>query len=163
MGTPQTLQLSVNGAEHYVTVDPDTPLLYVLRNQMGLIGAKLGCGLEQCGACAVLVDGVSTLSCSRPVSAFIEGTIVTIEGVMTTALGKRIEAAFVKHRAGQCGYCIPGIVIATHALLEGNPRPSEDETCTALTPHLCRCGSHRAVLRAVAHLARHDEWEALDQ
>lgn len=145
----ETLNLRVNGETHEVSVDPSTPLVYVLRNQLGLTAAKIGCGLEQCGACAVLVDGVSTLSCATPVAAFQGRDIVTCEGLGSPGHLSRVQRAFVDAGAGQCGYCIPGLVIAVTALLTAHPRPGEVQVREALAPHLCRCGSHTRVLAAV--------------
>lgn len=148
-----TLTLEVNGKAHQIASDPDTPLVYVLRDELKLKGTKLGCGLEQCGACAVLVDGEAVLSCVTPVESFIGRSITTIEGIGDTDLGRRVQRAFVTETAAQCGYCTAGLVIATTALLAREPAPATDKVKTALTPHLCRCGSHPRVLRAVAHAA----------
>jgi aerobic-type carbon monoxide dehydrogenase small subunit (CoxS/CutS family) len=145
----ETVTLRVNGIEHDLDVDPSTPLLYVLRNRLGLTAAKMGCGLEQCGACAVLVDGVSTLSCATPVGAFEGRPIVTCEGLGAPGRPGRVQRAFAEAGAGQCGYCIPGLVIAVTALLEAHPDPDDATVRAALAPHLCRCGSHTRVLRAV--------------
>lgn len=149
MGEASEITLSVNGSACRVDADPGTPLVYVLRNKLGLTGTKLGCALEQCGACAVIADGASVLSCTDSVSSFSAREITTIEGLEQTALGRRIQNAFVRARAGQCGYCIPGIVIATYALLKANPRPAREQIVQALSPHLCRCGSHTAIFRAI--------------
>jgi aerobic-type carbon monoxide dehydrogenase small subunit (CoxS/CutS family) len=147
----ETLSLNVNGSDHQVTVDPSTPLLFVLRNHLGLTGAKLGCGLEQCGACAVLVDGVSTLCCSTPVAEFTGREIVTVEGLAADG-GNAVQRAFADLGAAQCGYCTPGLVVAVTALLQRSPKPDKAEVVEALTPHLCRCGSHARVLGAVDRL-----------
>lgn len=144
------IHLFVNGTNRKVSVDPSTPLLLVLRNELGLTGAKLGCGLEQCGACAVLVDGVSTLACAAPVSGFAGKAIVTVEGLADT--GIRVQQAFAAAGAAQCGYCTPGLVIAVSGLLGQNPDPDETDIVAALYPHLCRCGSHPRVLRAIRGL-----------
>ena len=148
----RSLRLRVNGVEHDVEVDPETPLVYVLRDALALTGTKLGCGLEQCGTCTVLVDGEPTLSCVRAVSEFQGREIVTIEGLRDSEIGVAILRAFVAHRATQCGYCTPGIVVATVALLASNPRPNEAEVRDALAQHLCRCGSHARVLAAIRSL-----------
>jgi aerobic-type carbon monoxide dehydrogenase small subunit (CoxS/CutS family) len=153
MSAPETITLHVNGAEHVLHVDASTPLIYVLRNQLALTAAKLGCALEQCGACAVLVDGVSTLSCVTPVAAFAGRAIVTCEGLGGAAALSAVQQAFVDEGAGQCGYCIPGLVVAVTALLHAHPDPDEAQIRTALTPHLCRCGAHPRVLRAVRRAA----------
>ncbi|MGJ5621527.1 (2Fe-2S)-binding protein [Sulfitobacter sp. MF3-043] len=144
-----TLSLTINGKTHQVTSEPDTPLIYVLRNELWLKGTKLGCGLEQCGACAVLVDGKAVLSCVSAVEAFDRKEITTIEGIASTELGRRVQGAFVETSAAQCGYCTAGLVVATAALLSHNPKPNKVDITEALTPHLCRCGSHPRVLRAV--------------
>ncbi|MFO1302150.1 MAG: 2Fe-2S iron-sulfur cluster-binding protein [Burkholderiales bacterium] len=146
----ENVKLRVNGRDHELRVDAAMPLLYVLRNELGLTGAKFGCGLEQCGACAVLVDGRSVLSCNAPVGQFAGCDIRTIEGD-SPALA-RVKAAFVAAGAAQCGYCIPGMVVAIAALLERVRAPTEDDLREALTPHLCRCGTHSRIL-AAARLA----------
>lgn len=153
MNHHQTVRLQVNGEEHRLDVDPSTPLVYVLRNQLGLTAAKLGCGLEQCGACAVLVDGMSTLSCATPVVAFQDSDIVTCEGLGAPGRLSRVQRAFVEAGAGQCGYCIPGLVVAVTALLAAHPQPDEVQIGAALAPHLCRCGSHTRVPAAVRRAA----------
>jgi nicotinate dehydrogenase subunit A len=147
-----SLILVVNGSDRTVAVAADTPLIYVLRNDLQLTGAKLGCGLEQCGACAVLVDDVSTLSCNSPVALFAGRRITTPEA-QNDAVLKAVREAFVDAGAAQCGYCIPGIVIAVTALLKRNPRPSDQDARAALQPHLCRCGTHTRILNAVRALA----------
>ena len=144
-----TLRLSVNGEVRAVSADPETPLVYVLRNTLKLKGAKLGCGLEQCGACAVLVDGVPTLTCVSPAGTFEGREITTVEGLAETEIGARVQAAFIKASAAQCGYCTAGLVIAVAGLLARTPRPDRDTAKRELAPHLCRCGSHPRVLRAV--------------
>jgi aerobic-type carbon monoxide dehydrogenase small subunit (CoxS/CutS family) len=149
---PEMLELTVNGRIERVTVDPATPLLYVLRNDLGLYAAKLGCGLEQCRACAVIVDGEAVTSCATPVEAFVGRPITTAEGVGTPERLDPLQRALVDEHAAQCGYCIPGIVIALRALLDRMPMPSDDEVRAALAGHLCRCGSHPRILRAVRRL-----------
>jgi aerobic-type carbon monoxide dehydrogenase small subunit (CoxS/CutS family) len=145
-----SLTLRVNGEDRVIASDPETPLIFVLRDELGLKGTKLGCGLEQCGACAVLVDGAAALSCATPAAAFEGREIVTVEAVEGDPVGARVQAAFVAEAASQCGYCTPGLVVAATALLKRAPRPDESAIREALTPHLCRCGSHPRVLRAVA-------------
>ncbi len=147
-----SMELHVNGASHHVDADPSTPLIFVLRNQLDLTGAKLGCGLEQCGSCAVLVDGEPVLSCVRAVSEFEDSDIVTIEGLAVGGNPSEIQRAFIEESAAQCGYCTPGIVIAVTALLNRNRQPSDAEIREALESHLCRCGSHSLVLRAIERL-----------
>lgn len=142
--------LRVNGAAHEVDADPSTPLIFVLRNQLGLTGPKLGCGLEQCGACAVLVDGTPALSCVRAVSEFEDQDIVTAEGLSDTHAA--IQQAFIAEGAAQCGYCIPGIVTATAGLFNQTKSPSEAQIKEALHGHLCRCGSQLRVLKAIDRL-----------
>lgn len=144
-----SLELHVNGRVQHVTVDPSTPLLYVLRNDLGLIGAKLGCGLEQCRSCAVLVDGEAVTSCASPVEQFLGRAIRTVEGIGTPDALDPIQQALVDEHAAQCGYCIPGIVVALRALLDRTPKPSDAEVRAALAGHLCRCGTHPRILRAI--------------
>ncbi len=146
--------LVVNGHNHVVTADPDTPLIYVLRNDLGLKGVKLGCGLEQCGACMVLVDGKAEMSCSAPAGSFVERPITTIEGLGTADDLHPIQRAFMAERAAQCGYCIPGMIISTKALLDKNPDPSEPEIRAGLADNLCRCGTHGSILKAIKRAAR---------
>ena len=145
----ETLSLQVNGCQYELKVDPTTPLLYVLRNDLGLTGAKFGCGLEQCGACKVLIDGQPEYSCTLTVEAAQAHDIVTIEGLGIVDDLHAVQTAFVAERAAQCGYCIPGMVIAAKALLDNNPEPSEAEIRTALRDHLCRCGSHPRIIKAI--------------
>lgn len=143
------ISLRVNGRKHEVDCDPATPLIYILRNQLELVGAKLGCGLEQCGACAVLVDGEHTLSCVRAASEFEGAEITTVEGLAKGGQPSTLQQAFIAEGAAQCGYCTAGLVIAATALLEKNPKPDDSEIREALHEHLCRCGSHLRVLNAV--------------
>ncbi len=145
--------LRVNGKRHELAGDPSQPLIFVLRNQLGLTGAKLGCGLEQCGACAVLVDGRRALSCNRPAAEFAGAEIVTAEALGEDAAGARIQAAFVAEGAAQCGYCTPGLAVSATALLKEDPSPSEESVRAALNDNLCRCGSHGSVLAAVRRAA----------
>ena len=143
------ISLKVNGKNFTVECDPATPLLYVLRNQLDLVGAKLGCGLEQCGACAVLVDGKDALTCVRAASEF-EGTeITTVEGLAEGGRLSPLQQAFLEEGAAQCGYCTAGLVVAATALLEKNSKPDPGEIRDALQEHLCRCGSHLRVLKAI--------------
>ncbi len=147
-----SMDLRVNGTSHRVEADPSTPLIFILRNQLDLTGAKLGCGLEQCGSCAVLVDGEKVLSCVRAVSEFEDSEIVTIEGLAEGGIPSEIQRVFIEESAAQCGYCTPGIVVAVTALLNRNQRPGDAEIREALDGHLCRCGSHSLVLRAIDRL-----------
>jgi nicotinate dehydrogenase subunit A len=137
--------LAVNGVRHDVTCDPDTPLLYVLRNDLGLVGAKFGCGLGLCGACNVLVDGHPTHSCDTPVWAVVGKQVTTVEGLG----GHRLQETFVEEQALQCGYCTAGMVVTAAALLERDPRVDEDGVRRALDGNLCRCGAHNRIVRAV--------------
>lgn len=145
--------LTVNGESHAVECDPATPLIYVLRNRLGLTGPKLGCALEQCGACTVLVDGEATQCCVRAVSEFESADIRTIEGLAEDDTGRRVREAFVALNAAQCGYCTPGLVTAAIALLKKNAHPARDDILKALENNLCRCGSHARVIAAIARAA----------
>ncbi len=144
-----SVSLTINGTRHDIASDLDTPLVYVLRDELKLKGTKFGCGLEQCGACAVMVEGKAVLSCVTPVEVFDGKEITTIEGIAETEIGQRVQRAFVEETAAQCGYCTPGLVVAAVALLENTPTPDSETTKRALTPHLCRCGSHPRVLKAI--------------
>lgn len=144
-----TLTLRINGRDHEITSEPDTPLLYVLRDELKLKGAKLGCGLEQCGACAVLADGEVKLSCVASADSFAGQEITTVEGLSDSELGRKVQAAFVEASAAQCGYCTSGLVVAVTGLLNKHPNPDRDAAKEALTQHLCRCGTHPRILRAV--------------
>jgi len=148
-----TLTLRVNGESRGVSVDPDTPLLYVLRNDLGLNGPKYGCGLAQCGACTVLMEGRPVRSCVTPVSA-ARGPITTIEGLGTIEKLHPLQAAFIAEQACQCGFCGNGMVMSAKALIDRNPRPSEREIKQALNGHLCRCASHNRIVRAVRRAAQ---------
>jgi nicotinate dehydrogenase subunit A len=143
------LTLRVNGREAAVSVDPDTPLLYVLRNHLGLKGTRFGCGMGLCGACMVLVDGRAVTSCDLPVSAVADADIQTVEGLATDRELHPLQRAFVEEGAGQCGYCLSGILMSAKALLDRNPTPDDAEIRAALEPNICRCGSHPRILRAV--------------
>ena len=145
--------LLVNGAAQTVSVEADTPLLYVLRNDIGLNGPKFGCGLAQCGACSVLINGKEVRSCVTPVSA-VKGPITTIEGLGTPEQLHPLQKAFIEEQACQCGYCGNGMVIAAKALLERNARPTNEEIRQALNGHLCRCASHNRIVRAVQRAAK---------
>ena len=143
----------VNGVTREVNVDADTPLLYVLRNDLELNGAKFGCGLAQCGACTVLVGGKPTRSCVTPVSA-VKGPVETIEGLGTLDRLHPLQKAFIEEQACQCGYCGNGMVMSASALLAANKNPSEAEIRKALDGHLCRCASHNRIIRAVQRAAK---------
>jgi len=146
------ITLTVNGKQHTVLAADDTPLLYVLRNELELNGPKFGCGLGQCGACTVHLGDVAIRSCSIPVSV-VDQPITTIEGLGTADNPHPVQAAFIAEQAAQCGYCINGMVMTSAALLKRNPKPSEAEIRTALDGNLCRCGTHMRILRAVRRAA----------
>ena len=146
------LVLRVNGSDHEVQIEEGAPLLYVLRNDLGLKGAKYGCGLEQCGACSVLVDGEAQFSCSTPAETFVGKEITTIEGIGTANKPHPIQRAFATEGVGQCGYCIPGTVVTVKALLDRKSNPDRSEIKEALSKNLCRCGCHHDVLKAVERL-----------
>jgi nicotinate dehydrogenase subunit A len=148
------ISLNVNGQDHKVDADPDTPLLYVLRNDLGLNGAKFGCGLGQCGACTVMLDGVAVFSCLTPIAVLADRQITTIEGLGSAATPNKVQQAFIDEQAAQCGYCIAGMVMRTQALLAHNHAPTDDEIRTALLPNLCRCGTHMRIIRAVHRAAK---------
>jgi nicotinate dehydrogenase subunit A len=147
------ISLTVNGSGVQVATDPDTPLLDVLRNHLGLVGAKFGCGLEQCGCCMVLVDGRPEKSCGKAVSTVAGKRVVTIEGIGTRDNPHPLQQAFLDEQAGQCGYCLPGIIVTAKALLDANPAPNRQEIAVALDDNICRCGSHPRILRAVERAA----------
>lgn len=149
-----TLKLDVNGSARGVEVDdPQTPLLYVLRNDLGLTGTRFGCGLAQCGACTVLVDGRAVRSCSTAVSAVQGKRVTTIEGVGSPERPDPLQVAFIEEQAAQCGYCTAGMIVSARALLAQTPRPTESQVRQALAGNLCRCGSQARVLRAVMRVA----------
>jgi nicotinate dehydrogenase subunit A len=148
------MTLKVNGREHQVDADPDTPLLYVLREDIKLNAAKFGCGLGQCGACTVIVDGKAVLSCVTPMILLEGKQVTTLEGLGTTSEPAAIQRAFMEEQAAQCGYCIAGIMMRAQALLQRNSRPTNEQICSELEPHLCRCGTHMRILRAVHRAAR---------
>ena len=152
MGVNEGYNFVVNGrAVTAVTAvtDGDTPLLAVLRDQFGLRGAKFGCGTEQCGACMVLIDGKPEYSCAKDMATVTGRDIITVEGLATVGTLSPLQQALLDEQAGQCGYCLAGILISATALLAKNPKPSRDEIVAALDPHLCRCGMHNRVIRAV--------------
>jgi nicotinate dehydrogenase subunit A len=149
----QSIPLIVNGRRVEVSTDGDTPLLDVLRNHLGLLGTKFGCGLEQCGSCMVLIDGRPEKSCGKALTAVAGKDILTVEGLGTPERPHPLQQAFLDEQAGQCGYCLPGILISAKALLDRNPSPSRAEIARALDDNICRCGSHLRILRAVARAA----------
>ena len=148
------VSLTVNGAVHSVAAEPDTPLLYVLRNDLGLNAAKFGCGLGQCGACTVLVDGAPVRSCVTPIGALGQSQVTTLEGLGTLERPHPLQAAFMAEQAAQCGYCIAGMIMFAKALLDRIPQPSEAEVRLGLTGNLCRCGVHNRIVRAVLKVAQ---------
>ena len=148
------ITLRVNGRDHDVDADPATPLLYVLRNDLGLNGAKFGCGLGQCGACTVIVGKEPVFSCVLPISAVAGRPVRTVEGLGTIDAPGPLQRAFIEEQAAQCGYCIAGMVMRAQALLERTPAPSPAETRRFMSPNLCRCGTHMRILRAVDRAAR---------
>lgn len=147
------IELKVNGHSHNVSADPDTPLLYVLRDDLQLNAAKFGCGLGQCGSCTVLVDGAPTLSCVTPIMLLEERQITTLEGLGSREDPGPMQQAFIEEQAAQCGYCIPGMMMRAQALLQRNPRASDAQIRAQLEPNLCRCGTHMRILRAVRRAA----------
>jgi nicotinate dehydrogenase subunit A len=146
-------ELEVNGQRRSVSAGPDTPLLYVLRNDLGLVGSRFGCGNGQCGACFVIVEGKAVPSCVTPVSAAASAEITTLEGLGTIEKPHPIQQAFIDEQAAQCGYCISGIAVAAAAFLADNQNPSEQQVREALDRNLCRCGAHNRVVRAVLRAA----------
>jgi len=147
------ISLTINGRTHAVDADPATPLLYVLRDHLALNGAKFGCGLGQCGACTVIVDGQATFSCITPISVLPGRQVRTVEGLGTAAKLGPLQRAFIAEQAAQCGYCIAGMIMRAQALLEKNPAPSDAEIRRHMMPNLCRCGTHMRILRAVRRAA----------
>jgi nicotinate dehydrogenase subunit A len=159
--TQPSIRVTVNGRIHDVNASPDTALLYVLRNDLELNGPKYGCGLGECGACAVLIDGVAARSCVIPIDGCVGRNIVTLEGLGSRDDPDPVQDAFIKEQAAQCGYCLNGMIISIKALLMRTPHPSEAEVMEALRYNLCRCGAHieimRAAMRAAGRLAEaHD-------
>ena len=144
-----TLKLCINGVEREIAGDPDTPLIYVLRDELGLKGTKLGCGLEQCGACAVLDAGKAVMSCVTPASVFVGREIVTIEGIDALPVGVCVQTAFLDEAAAQCGYCVPGQILSAVALLKENNHPTRAEIIAAMTGNLCRCCNYPNIFAAV--------------
>lgn len=152
MSNPITL--NVNGKDHSVDADPDSMLLYALRDNLGLHGPKFGCGLSECGACTVIVDGTATRSCVTPLST-AEGTkITTLEGLGTLDKPHPLQQAFIDEQAVQCGYCINGMIMTAKAFLDENPHPSRDDIKQALNDNLCRCGTHMRIVRAIERVAK---------
>ncbi|WP_062017641.1 (2Fe-2S)-binding protein [Aureimonas sp. AU4] len=151
------LRITVNGRTHETEADPAMPLLYFLRGELELNGAKYGCGVGQCGSCAVLVEGRRVFSCLLPIAAIAGRNVTTLEGLGTAEAPGRVQAAFLEEQAAQCGYCIPGMIVAVEALLRADPAPGETAIREALEPHLCRCGTHERILRAARRAAGRPE------
>jgi nicotinate dehydrogenase subunit A len=149
----QQITLNVNGEAHVVHAEPDSMLLYALRDNLGLRGPKFGCGLSQCGACTVLMDGKAIRSCVMPISAVGSAKIVTLEGLGTAERPHPLQTAFIAEQAAQCGYCINGMIMQAASLLQQNPQPSRDDIKKALNGNLCRCGTHMRIVRAVERAA----------
>jgi nicotinate dehydrogenase subunit A len=149
-----TISLKVNGAMRTVPAEPDTPLLYVLRNDLALNGAKFGCGLSQCGACTVLVDGQPVRSCVTAAGTLGQSEITTIEGLGGAQAPHPLQQAFIDEQAAQCGYCINGMIMTAKSLLDRNPHPTEAEVREGLALNLCRCGTHNRIVRAVLRASK---------
>ncbi len=150
---PQRITLQVNGERHAVEVEPDSMLLYALRDNLGLRGPKFGCGLSECGACTVLMNGNAIHSCITPVSAVGNAKIVTLEGLGTAEDPHPVQKAFIAEQAAQCGYCINGMIMHAASLLKRNPHPTRNDIQQALNGNLCRCGTHMRIVRAVERAA----------
>jgi aerobic-type carbon monoxide dehydrogenase small subunit (CoxS/CutS family) len=148
-----SLTINVNGTDHAVDAAPETPLLYVLRGELALNGAKFGCGLGQCGACTVQVDGKAVYSCLMPLAAAVGRRVRTVEGLGTVEAPGVLQKAFETEQAAQCGYCIAGMIMRAQALLDANPHPSEAKIRAHMQPNLCRCGTHMRILRAIRRAA----------
>jgi nicotinate dehydrogenase subunit A len=149
------MRLNVNGRIHEVDAAPDTALLYVLRNDLELNGPKYGCGLGECGACAVLIDGLAARACVIPIEGCVGHEVVTLEGLGSREHPDPVQAAFIQENAAQCGYCLNGMIISTKALLQRTPHPSEADIQEALRHNLCRCGAHVEIMRAAMRAAGH--------
>ena len=148
-----TTALHINGEIQKINAEPSTPLLYVLRNELGLHGPKFGCGLGQCGACMVHVDGRATYSCILPIAAVGARKITTLEGLLEEGKPNKLQQAFIDEQTAQCGYCISGMVMRAQALLLVNPHPTDDQIRKHMRPNLCRCGTHAAIMRAIKRAA----------
>jgi nicotinate dehydrogenase subunit A len=147
------IELEVNGAPRATPADPDTPLLYALRNDLGLVGTRFGCGSEQCGSCVVLVDGAPAYACTLRIADAVGRKVTTVEGLARDGEPHPLQRAFLEEQAAQCGYCVPGMLMRAAALLEENPSPDDAAVRSALEPQLCRCGSHNRIVRAVLRAA----------
>ena len=151
---PQDFQIKVNGATRRANVEPDTPLLYILRNDLELSGPRFGCGLSQCGACTVLIDGKPARSCVTPVVSVGAKTVTTLEGLGTKDKPHPLQKAFIEEQAAQCGYCGNGMIMTAKALLDKTPKPTEAQIRKALAANLCRCGTHNRIVRAIQKAAK---------
>jgi nicotinate dehydrogenase subunit A len=149
-----SVSLTVNGVRHTSPAAPDTPLLYVLRNDLGINSAKYGCGIAQCGACTVLLDGQAIRSCVYPASAAAQGKVTTLEGLGKIDSLHVLQKAFIEEQAAQCGYCISGMIMSAKALLDRVPNPNEDDIRQAMAGNLCRCGTHTRILLAIQRAAK---------
>lgn len=147
------IKLTVNGREHMLDAEPDTPLLYILRDQLALSGAKFGCGLGQCGACTVMLNGEAVFSCLTPLLLVAGKEVTTVEGLGTEGSPGPMQRAFIEEQAAQCGYCIAGMMMRAQALLRKNSSPSDTDIRTAMEPNLCRCGTHMRIMRAIRRAA----------
>ncbi|MEE9282221.1 MAG: (2Fe-2S)-binding protein [Myxococcota bacterium] len=154
MADSESIELQVNGERRRVEVDPATPLLYVLRNDLDLRAVKFGCGVEQCGSCTVIVGGEAVHSCALPVGQVGEREVQTVEGLPDGPNLHPLQKAFLDEQAAQCAYCVPGVLMSVAALLAWNDDPSDDEVCRALSQNLCRCGAQPRMLRAIRRAAR---------
>ena len=148
------ITLNVNGKRHELDAEPDMPLLYALRNDLALNGAKFGCGLGQCGSCTVLLDGQPAFSCVLPLSLVRDRQVTTLEGLGTPDKPGPLQRAFIEEQAAQCGYCIPGMIMRAQALLAANPNPSDVDIRRYMQPNLCRCGTHMRIVKAVRRAAQ---------
>jgi nicotinate dehydrogenase subunit A len=151
---PETFRIKVNGAEHVVSAEGDTPLLYVLRNDLGLNGAKFGCGLAQCGACTAIVGDEATRTCVLPLSDVGDAPVVTLEGLGTIEKPHPLQQAFMAEQAAQCGYCMNGMIMTAKAFLDRTPHPTRAQILEALELNLCRCGTHLRIVRAIERAAK---------
>ena len=148
-------KININNKNYYLNDDPDTFLLEILRNKLKLKGSKFGCGLEQCGACLVIADNESLYSCTSKIKDLEGKKITTIEGLNNNGSLSLLQTTFMEERAGQCGYCIPGIIMSAELLLKKNPHPNREDIKTALSKNLCRCGAHNSILKAVEKAVNH--------
>jgi len=153
MDTPKPISFTVNGQTVSVIVPETAPLLDVLRNQLNLMGTRFGCGAEQCGSCMVLIDGAPEKSCGKPLWTVAGKAVITVEGLGTRDHPHPLQQAFIDEQAGQCGYCLSGILISAKALLDRNPSPTRAEAAAALDGNICRCGTHNRILRAILKAA----------